>query len=1065
MCQTCGCGDPGIVPVDVHEKILAGNDRTAGHNREHFIEHGVLAVNLMGSPGSGKTAILEATSRALGGAKKIRAVSGDLATHHDAERLSAAGIPSVAITTGSACHLDAEMVHHALHDIPLAGLDIFFIENVGNLVCPAVYDLGQAFNVVALSVTEGEDKPLKYPVMFHKADLVLLTKVDLLPHLGIRVETIEEGLACVMPKPELIRVSAKTGEGVEAWIRWLEARRAASPGPGAPAHRSPIPPRRAPERRQGPRHDLRRQAARRIRGRHRRVRLERLRVELTGLVQGVGFRPFVYRLASELELAGWVLNDTRGVFIEVEGDRGRLERFLARLKAETPPRAQVQTLESAWLAPAGFTAFEIRHSDEAGAPTAPVLPDIATCSECLAEVRDPADRRHRYPFANCTNCGPRFTIVRSLPYDRPRTTMASFALCPDCRAEYGDPRDRRFHAQPNACPACGPSLTLLGPDGATLARGDGALRAAAAALREGRIVAVKGLGGFHLMVDARNGAAVASLRGKKPRREKPFALMVRDLDEAALLCELPDGAGEILSSPEAPILLLPRRPGAPVAAEVAPGNPNLGVMLAATPLHHLLLGETGFPVVATSGNLSDEPICTGEDEALSRLGAIADLFLVHDRPIARHVDDSVGWIVGGALRLLRRARGYAPRAVLVRRPLPAILAVGAHLKNTVALAVDRRVFLSQHIGDLDTPESMAAFERVIGDFLRLYDASPVAVAHDLHPDYLSTKWALAAVRGEGAGMDGAGSPARPRAEASALAGARLVPVQHHHAHLAACLAENEAVGIALGATWDGTGYGTDGTVWGGEFLLGSAAGFERVAHLRPFRLPGGEAAVREPRRAALALLFELEGEAALEREELAPVGAFAPGERALLARMLARGVNSPVTTSAGRLFDAVSSLIGLRQEGTFEGQAAMELEWAAEPGHRDAYPLAACPAGSHRRAGDGRPEHGRPPLVLDWGPLIAAILEDLGRAVAPGLISARFHNALAAAIVAVAREVGEARVALSGGCFQNRRLTEAACRGLEAAGFQVLLHRQVPPNDGGISLGQAAVAAAALSPD
>ncbi len=757
----------------------------------------------------------------------------------------------------------------------------------------------------------------------------------------------------------------------------------------------------------------------------------RLKVEIQGAVQGVGFRPFVYRLATGLGLNGWVINDTRGVFIEVEGPKADLERFLARLPTEVPPRAIVQMVDSAWLPPLGYEGFEIRHSDEGGAKTVLVLPDIATCDDCLAELFDPADRRYRYPFINCTNCGPRFSIIQALPYDRPNTTMRRFALCDDCRAEYENPLDRRFHAQPNACPVCGPRLALWTPQGETLALEDEALRQAARALRAGQILALKGLGGFHLMVDARDEAAIERLRGRKPRRDKPFALMARDLAQVRGMCHLPPGAEAHLTSPEAPILLLPRRPEAAVAANAAPGNPYLGVMLPYTPLHHLLLRELDRPVIATSGNLSDEPICTDEVEALQRLGQVADLFLVHDRPIARHVDDSVAWVVGGGLRLLRRARGYAPLPVTAAHELPAVLAVGAHLKNNVALSLGRQVFISQHIGDLETPEALDAFERVIADFLQLYETQPAALAHDLHPDYLSTRWA------EG------------RAEARGLS---RIPVQHHHAHLAACLLENGAEGPALAVTWDGTGYGPDGTVWGGEFLLGDAAEFERVAHLCPFCLPGGDAAAVEPRRVALALLWELYGEAALEREELAPVRAFSPAERRLLGQMLDRGINCPTTTSAGRLFDGVAALLDLHQTITFEGQAAMALEFAADPEVDGAYDLSLVPG-----------EGGDAPLLLDWGPLVEAVLADLERDVSPGAIAARFHNGLVEAILAVARAVGEPQVALSGGCFQNRWLIERAARRLEQAGFEVLLHRQVPPGDGCISLGQVAVAAARLA--
>jgi hydrogenase maturation protein HypF len=750
----------------------------------------------------------------------------------------------------------------------------------------------------------------------------------------------------------------------------------------------------------------------------------RLRVEIHGAVQGVGFRPFVYRLATGLGLAGWIINDTHGVFIEVEGPQPALADFLSRLPAEKPPRAIIHRLETTWLQPVGYDRFEIRHSAEQGAKTVLVLPDIATCPDCLAEVFNPADRRYRYPFTNCTNCGPRFTIIQALPYDRPNTTMRRFSMCPACQSEYENPLNRRFHAQPNACPVCGPRLSLwerTADDGLwfKVLEGDEALKRAAEALRAGQIVAVKGLGGFHLMADARNAGTIARLRERKPRRDKPFALMVRDLTQARALCDIPAEAEALLTSPEAPIVLLRRQPGAPVAENVAPGNPNLGIMLPYTPLHHLLLRELDFPVVATSGNLSDEPICTDEQEAMQRLGHIAEVFLVHDRPIARHADDSVAWVVLDEPRLLRRARGYAPLPVLLAQDVPTILAVGAHQKSTIALSVNRQVFISQHIGDLETPEALAAFERVIADFLRLYEATPVAIAHDLHPDYLSTRWAQ-------------------------QSSAHLIPVQHHHAHLAACLAENGVSGPALGVTWDGTGYGLDGTVWGGEFLLGDAAAFTRVAHLRPFRLPGGDTAIHEPRRVALALLWELYGEAALERDDLAPVRSFRPAERQLLAQMLGRGVNSPVTTSAGRLFDGIAALIGLHQRVSFEGQAAMALEFAADPTVYKAYPMPLADA------------------LLDWQPLVEAALEDLRRGVSPGVIAARFHNALVEALLAVATMVGEKRVALTGGCFQNRLLTERAAQRLSRAGFDVLLHRQVPPNDGGISLGQVAVAAARL---
>jgi hydrogenase maturation protein HypF len=776
----------------------------------------------------------------------------------------------------------------------------------------------------------------------------------------------------------------------------------------------------------------------------------RLRVEIRGAVQGVGFRPFVYRLASELAVPGWVINDTSGVRIEVEGPRATLERFLARLGAEAPPAARIQTIEHQWLEPAGLAGFEIRRSDAAGEKHAVLLPELATCADCLAEIRAPLERRHRYPFTNCTACGPRFSIIRSLPYDRPNTTMAGFTPCPDCLREYRDPHDRRFHAQPIACPACGPQLALWDATGAPLAARDEALGRAAAAIAGGHVVAVKGLGGFHLVCDAADAAAVGRLRDRKPRRDRPFAVMCADLDQARALVDVDDAAAAAMAAPEAPIVLLPRRAGAQVAGNVAPGLPTLGVMLAYSPLHHLLLAAVGRPVVATSGNLADEPIAVDGREAVERLGQVADLFLTHDRPIERHVDDSVGWFSLGAFRLLRRARGFAPLPVRVARPGPCVLAVGPHLKNTVALALGGQVFLSQHIGDLETPEAEAAFERVIADFLRLYEARPAWLAHDLHPDYVSTRWATAAVAAGGP----LGDPPP-----------RLAAVQHHHAHLAACLAEHGAEGPALGVTWDGTGFGTDATVWGGEFLLGDAAGYARVGHLAPFRLPGGEAAVHEPRRVALALLWETLGPAALGRDDLAAVASFGDAERTVLARMMERGVNAPSTTSAGRLFDGLAALLGLHPRVTYEGQAAIALEFAADAATRDAYPVGVAPAAAapppaaHAEAA-GERAPGRPPWVVDWRPMVVALLEDLARGVPQGVIAARAHGALVAAIVQVAGRVGERRVALSGGCFQNRILTERTARALEAAGHEVLVHRRVPPNDGGVSLGQAAVAAA-----
>jgi hydrogenase maturation protein HypF len=793
-----------------------------------------------------------------------------------------------------------------------------------------------------------------------------------------------------------------------------------------------------------------------------------LKLVVRGAVQGVGFRPFIYRLAGELGLTGWVNNSAQGVFIECEGAKANLEQLLLRIEAEKPPRSFIQSLESSWLDPVGFTAFEIRASQAGGSKTALVLPDIATCPDCLREVFDPKNRRYFYPFTNCTHCGPRFSIIEALPYDRPNTSMKHFTMCPRCQAEYDDPRDRRFHAQPNACPDCGPHLELWDREGKVVSavaseRHDQALRLVAEALRTGRIVAVKGLGGFHLMVAAHNDQAVRRLRERKHREEKPFALMFPSLESVKAACGVSPLEERLLCAPESPIVLLRRLdasrlpPAASISASVAPGNPNLGVMLPYTPLHHLLLSQLGFPVVATSGNLSDEPICTDEREALERLGGIADLFLVHNRPIVRHVDDSIVRVVMGRELVLRRARGYAPLPVQLQNPAagvqtptrgnaPSVLAVGAHLKNTIALSVGSQVFISQHIGDLETDQAYEAFRRVIADFEKLYDSRPGIVVADAHPDYLSTRFARDLA---------AGAPS-PRELASVPAGAppQLISVQHHVAHVFSCMAENELSPPLLGVSWDGTGYGLDGTVWGGEFFLVTETTCERVAHFRQFRLPGGDQAVKQPRRTALGLLYEMFGDAAFGMADLAPVRAFSATELAALKTMLARRLNSPLTSSVGRLFDAVASLTALRQQVRFEGHAAMELEFAlgdSQTGDAYEFSIGAPPASSVPQP----PPNSEPSaLVLNWTPMVQALLADLQGGVPVSDISAKFHRGLVDAIVRVAQRVGEPRVALSGGCFQNRYLTEHAVGRLRAEGFHPYWHQRVPPNDGGIALGQ-----------
>ncbi len=714
----------------------------------------------------------------------------------------------------------------------------------------------------------------------------------------------------------------------------------------------------------------------------------------------------MYRLATELGLAGWVQNTSTGLVVEVEGPAKQLDSFLERLDDERPAAAVVLTREISRLAPTGTDRFSILTSAETEEKTAAILPDLATCPACRAEVRDAANRRFSYPFTNCTNCGPRYTIILDIPYDRPRTTMRGFEMCPECRREYHDPADRRFHAQPNACPLCGPHVwcetwdsTLCPP----ASRGtECTVPGFAAFLRDGRIVALKGIGGFQLLADARDEETVVRLRQLKNREEKPFALMMPSIEMVRRFCHVTKAEEALLESSAAPIVLLRPTGATGLAPSVARSSPYQGVMLPYSPLHHLLMSECNFPIIATSGNRSDEPIAIDNEEARKRLGGIADVFLMHDRPIARPCDDSVVRLARGRESVLRRARGYAPLPVRVRNELPPVLAVGGHLKNTVAVAAGRQVFVSQHIGDLDTAEARDAFERAIEDLCRLYRFEPRLVAHDLHPDYASTRWALAS-----------GLPA--------------IAVQHHQAHVAGCAAENDIEGEYLGVSWDGTGYGLDGTVWGGEFFLASGGAFERIAHLRPFRLPGGEAAIREGWRSAASLLYETFGPEAVED----PV----------IRRMIERGVNAPLSTSVGRLFDAVASIAGVAQENRFEGQAAMLLERAigsAVTG--DCYPL-------EETAG-----------AANWAALIEAVRSDVEKGTDVELISARFHNALVHWIVNVAHRTGVRQVVLSGGVFQNSYLVEHSVASLEAEGFRVATHQRVPPNDGGIALGQAVLA-------
>ncbi len=752
--------------------------------------------------------------------------------------------------------------------------------------------------------------------------------------------------------------------------------------------------------------------------------LERRRIRVRGTVQGVGFRPFVHRQAAELFLTGWVGNEGGDVVVEAQGTGRALDELVRILRESPPPLAAVETVEVAPLPLVDSTGFRIVASATGSDPDLRVSADVAPCDACLAELADPRDRRFGYPFTNCTDCGPRYTIVRAVPYDRPATTMAAFAMCPACRKEYDDPADRRFHAQPNACPDCGPRLSWTG-SGPPVA-GPAALGAAVACLLGGGVIAVKSIGGYHLACDATDAAAVASLRSRKQRPDKPFAVMVRDLAAAEALCSLAAAARAALNSPRRPVVLAPRRPGATgsIANGVAPGLPELGVLLPPSPLHVLLLAEVARPLVMTSGNLSDEPVVCDDDEAHDRLGPLVDGILGHDRPITVRVDDSVIRAApGNRLQLIRRARGWVPQPV--RLPVAAdrpVLAVGAQLKNTVALARGGSLVLSHHLGDLQDWPTFAAFQEAVGHLTRLARVRPGAVAHDLHPDYRSTAWARDS-------------------------GLPLIGVQHHHAHVAACLVEHGRIDPVLGIAFDGLGLGTDGTLWGGEFLIADLAGYQRVGSLARAALPGGDAAVREPWRTALSWVHRSLGE-----DAAADIGAMLdPRWAAVLS--LVRSGRQPETSSVGRLFDAVAALLGVRTRISYEGQAAIELEALAR----------VAPASSARcysmDVTDG---------LLDPAPALGAIVADRGRGVPLADIAAGFHVGLAASTADLAVRLAAAHgldtVALTGGVFQNVLLTDLLAGHLRRAGLHVLLHETLPCNDGGVSAGQAAVAAAVLSP-
>ncbi len=741
-----------------------------------------------------------------------------------------------------------------------------------------------------------------------------------------------------------------------------------------------------------------------------------------GVVQGVGFRPFVYGLAQKCDLLGWVKNSSAGVYVEVEGAPQAIARFTEQLSLQAPPRSRIESLTFEDLRPAGYSAFEIHESLEEEGQYQLISPDIAICAACAREIFDPRDRRHRYPFTNCTNCGPRFTIIEDIPYDRPKTTMAKFRMCPLCQKEYDDPADRRFHAQPNACPVCGPRLELGDSRGALLSSQD-PLRSAIALLQEGKILAIKGLGGFLLACDALSETAVRELRRRKIRPDKPFAVMLSDLAVVRLHCRVSKEEARLLLSPESPIVLLSWKGDSPISTAVAPGQKYLGVMLPYTPLHHLLLKDAKMPLVMTSGNLSEEPIVKDNEEALSRLAGIADAFLIHDRDIYIQYDDSVTAVVAGAPAILRRSRGYAPFPIPLPFSLKPILACGAELKNTFCLTRDRYAFVSQHIGDMENLETFNHFQRALDLYRKLFRIQPEIVAYDLHPEYLATKFALQVPLG------------------------KKIGIQHHYAHMASCMAENGEAGPVIGLSFDGLGYGPDGTLWGGECLVGDFGSYRRASYFEPVPMPGGAAAIQHPWRMALSYLYHFLG-----KESLIPYLPFLSSlqdeKLRIVLKQIDQRINSPLTSSCGRLFDAVSALLGLVSSISYEGQAAVALEMIADEREQRSYDFLSEEKGEAQ--------------VIRFQPLFAQILRDLQQGEVKSAISAKFHNSLvkigADVCRGIHRQGGPRKVALSGGVFQNRFLLERMKAALENAGFEVLIHRQVPCNDGGLSLGQAVIA-------
>jgi hydrogenase maturation protein HypF len=747
--------------------------------------------------------------------------------------------------------------------------------------------------------------------------------------------------------------------------------------------------------------------------------MQRIKIEIKGTVQGVGFRPFIYRLAGRMDLKGYVLNSTAGVSIEVEGERNKLEEFINRINNEKPVNSTILTMYYTFLDVIGYSDFQIKESQNNGDLSSLILPDVAICDDCLNEMFDRTNRRYLYPFINCTNCGPRLSIIESLPYDRQNTSMKSFQMCPECRKEYENPNDRRFHAQPVACTNCGPSIQLWNGEGKLITENYDALKETAEKIKDGKIIALKGLGGFHLIVDASNEDAVKRLRLRKHREEKPFAVMFPGLNSIKDICFISNLEEKLLLSSEAPIVLLENKNIiSAVVNSVAPYNPYLGIMLPYTPLHHLLMRELNIAVVATSGNISDETICIDEKEAIIRLKGIADFYLVHNRPIIRPVDDSIVRVINESVMIIRRARGYAPLSLSWKKtPVKNILAVGAHLKNTISYTKGNNIFISQHIGDLSTSEANNNFYTAIKDYTEMYKVEPEYIIADLHPGYISTKYANSSNK-------------------------KIISVQHHIAHIASCMMENNINDDILGVAWDGTGYGFDGTIWGGEFFSADTNGFHHIAQFKKFKLAGGDKSITDIKRSAIGLLYEIFGAS----HDSFPEEKFLNIRRTdlkIILKMLENNINCTETSSVGRLYDAVSYLLGICEKSSYEGQAAMMLEYAADKKEDQYYNFHLLKS---------------KPVIIEWRPIILDILNDIENKIVSSIISARFHNTMAEIILQIAKMFNKKKIVLSGGCFQNILLLKKTINKLEKYNYQAYWHHLVPTNDGGISLGQIALA-------